>query len=429
VLQLGFGEAMSRPPEAFAQSPDPAPATTTYRSENRFVAPAPAELAKLFAPLEILELIGQGGMGAVYKARQPKLNRLVALKILPGEVAHDPAFAQRFVREAQALARLNHPGIVSVYDFGEVSGLYYFLMEYVDGVNVRHLLQAGQLEPRQALAMVPQICEALQYAHDEGIVHRDIKPENLLLDRKGRIKIADFGLAKLVGQDTGTSALTGSHQVMGTPHYISPEQMERPQQVDHRSDIYSLGVVFYEMLTGELPLGRFTPPSQKVAVDVRLDEVVLRTLEKEPARRYQHASEVKTEIENITHTPNAAAGPTANKTMDRSDLLTLAVAVVGFGMIALGMAITKSALPLWGLPLPVLVSWINPEKKLAFELGSSVALLAILGLSILGVWLTDSPAAMFAILSLLVWIPAAKGYEQEKKKAKEAAKGEKGKEA
>ena len=139
-------------------------------------------------------------------------------------------------------------------------------------------------------------------------MHRDIKPENILLDRKGRVKIADFGLVKLMSrgeQPVGRAActLTGSQQVMGTPHYMAPEQMERPQTVDHRADIYSLGVVFYEMLTGELPLGRFAPPSRKVSVDVRLDEVVLRSLEKEPERRYQQASEVKTDVERIAHAP------------------------------------------------------------------------------------------------------------------------------
>src|SRR5207245_2930045 len=131
-----------------------------------------------------------------------------------------------------------------VYDFGQVGGLYYFLMEYVDGVNVRQLLRAGQLQPQQALQIVPQICEALQYAHDEGIVHRDIKPENILLDKKGRIKIADFGLAKILGRTTAAEAkLTGPYQVMGTLHYMAPEQVENPLEVDHRADIYSLGVV------------------------------------------------------------------------------------------------------------------------------------------------------------------------------------------
>jgi len=141
-------------------------------------------------------------------------------------------------------------------------------------------------------------------------VHRDIKPENILLDKKGRVKIADFGLAKLLDRPATVYALTQAGQRMGTPHYMAPEQIEHPDQVDHRADIYSLGVVFYEMLTGELPIGRFAPPSQKVQVDVRLDDVVLRTLEKEPQRRYQHASEVKTDVETIagqSPLPTAAA--------------------------------------------------------------------------------------------------------------------------
>jgi predicted Ser/Thr protein kinase len=266
---------------------------------GHFVPPNPEELARYFPHLEILELLGQGGMGAVYKARQSGLDRLVALKILPFEAGQDPAFTERFGREARALARLNHPNIVSVYDFGQVGGLYYFIMEYVDGVNLRQLLLQGQLQPAQALQIVPQICEALQFAHEEGVVHRDIKPENILLDRKGRVKIADFGLAKLLGR-SNDSHLTGPYQVMGTMHYMAPEQVDNPLQVDHRADIYSLGVVFYEMLTGKLPLGRFAAPSQSVKVDVRLDDVVLKTLEREPERRYQHASDVKTQIETIS---------------------------------------------------------------------------------------------------------------------------------
>ncbi len=239
------------------------------------VAPPPEELARQFPQLEILELLGQGGMGIVYKARQPRLDRFVALKILPAEASRDPAFAERFAREARALAKLSHPSIVTVYDFGESDGRFYLLMEFVDGVNLRHLLRDRRLKPEEALQIVPQICEALQYAHDHGVIHRDIKPENILLDKKGHVKIADFGLAKLLGPKAADSALTGSQQIMGTPHYMAPEQMERPLAVDHRADIYSLGVVFYEMLTGGLPLGRFAPPSQKVQVDVRLNSSTL----------------------------------------------------------------------------------------------------------------------------------------------------------
>jgi tRNA A-37 threonylcarbamoyl transferase component Bud32 len=279
---------------------EPSPATGAY--EGRFTPPSPADLAVHFPQLEILELLGQGGMGAVYKARQRKLDRLVALKIMPPQASADPAFAQRFGREARALARLSHPNIVAVHDYGEAGGLYYFIMEYVNGLNLRQLMQASPMEPQEALHVIPQICDALQYAHEAEIVHRDIKPENILLDQKGRVKIADFGLAKLLGRVPAGYTLTGSHQVMGTPHYMAPEQMEKPQSVDHRADIYSLGVVFYEMLTGELPLGRFASPSAKAEVDGRLDQVVLRALEKEPGQRYQRVSEVKTDVEAIVRT-------------------------------------------------------------------------------------------------------------------------------
>jgi serine/threonine protein kinase len=276
-----------------------------------FVPPTIEEIARLFPQFEIIEFIGKGGMGAVYKARQPKLDRFVALKILPPTAAGDPGFAERFNREARALARLSHPNIVAVHDFGQAGGLHFLVMEFVDGGNLRQIEAAGRLTPDQALAIVPQICDALQFAHNEGIVHRDIKPENLLLDKKGRVKITDFGIAKILGLGTEHTRLTGARDVVGTPHYMAPEQVEKPQTVDHRADIYSLGVVFYEMLTGELPLGRFAPPSRKVQVDVRLDEVVLHALEKEPELRYQQASQVKTAVETISASPSAQSGGAA----------------------------------------------------------------------------------------------------------------------
>jgi serine/threonine protein kinase len=283
-----------------AKSDETSGVPTSATPPGRFVPPEPEELAKQFPQLEILELLGQGGMGAVYKARQKQLDRLVALKILPPEVGQTEAFAERFTREARSMARLNHPRIVTVYEFGHTEeGLYYFIMEFVDGTDLRRVIHAGQLGADEALAIVPQICEALQYAHEEGVVHRDIKPENIMLDKKGRVKITDFGLAKLLGRPPSTYTLTQAGHRMGTPHYMAPEQIEHPHEVDHRADIYSLGVVFYEMLTGQLPIGHFVPPSKKVQVDVRLDSVVLKTLAHEPERRYQHASEVKIDVEII----------------------------------------------------------------------------------------------------------------------------------
>src|ERR1039458_9704135 len=284
-----------------------------------FVAPTAPELAPMFPQLEILSLIGQGGMGAVYQARQKELDRIVALKILPPGIGQDAAFAERFTREAKALAKLNHPGIVTLYEFGRADGRLYFLMEYVDGVSLRQLLNAGRVSPREALAIVPQICDALQYAHDQSIVHRDIKPENILLDRRGRVKVADFGLGKLVAgtqqplipslsppdgeREAASPALTDAGKIMGTPQYMAPEQFERPGEVDHRADIYALGIVFYQMLTGEMPGKPLEPPSHKVQIDVRLDEVVLRALERNPELRFQHVSVLKTCLETIAGTP------------------------------------------------------------------------------------------------------------------------------
>ena len=263
-------------------------------------APDPKDLAKQLPQLEIGELIGQGGMGFVYRAKQRHLDRDVALKILHSELQQDPAFAKRFEREAQALAKLNHPNIVSVFDSGHTeAGDYYFVMEYVDGVNLRDVLHGGHLESEKALAVVPQVCEALQYAHEQGIVHRDIKPENILMDGRGQVKIADFGLAKLLDPSPQNENISRVGQRMGTAQYMAPEQVQDSTNVDHRADIYSLGVVFYEMLTGELPIGRFSPPSQTVKLDGRLDKVVLKTLESRPEQRYQQASDLKTEIEFV----------------------------------------------------------------------------------------------------------------------------------
>jgi serine/threonine protein kinase len=207
-------------------------------------APTPEELGPYFPQFEILELLGRGGMGAVYKAKQRQLDRIIALKILPPSASNDPQFAERFQREARALAKLNHPHIVTVHDFGQSEGLYYLVMEYVDGANLRVLIRSGELQSEQALAIVPRICDALQYAHDEGVVHRDIKPENVLIDKKGRVKIADFGLAKLLGRQGTDLAITEAGMNLGTPRYMAPEQVEHPEEVDHRADIYSLGVVF-----------------------------------------------------------------------------------------------------------------------------------------------------------------------------------------
>ncbi|MCC7377717.1 MAG: serine/threonine protein kinase [Verrucomicrobiales bacterium] len=396
-----------------------------------------ADVARQFPQFEILECLGRGGMAVVYKARQPRLDRLVALKVLAPHRAKDPQFAERFQREAQALARLNHPAIVAVYEFGEANGLYYLVMEYVDGATLRDVLRQGRVPPALALNLVPKICEALQFAHHEGVVHRDIKPENILLDRQGRVKIADFGIAKLFGAPSAALPLTEAKSVVGTPHYMAPEQVEHPQGVDHRADLYSLGVVFYELLTGELPLGRFPPPSSRSGIDPRLDAIVLRALEKEPTRRYQQASDIRTEVESLASpaSPPSATSedPIAYHSLNRppippdapsalrwlaAGLTTVGAAnLLGTVLILLGV-IGVALCDRWGVdldgPLPELADMLqSPDWSVARGLAGAVmaVLLAGSGLILLGALrlrrLASYRLALMACVLSLVLLPAS----------------------
>ena len=298
---------------------DAAQATQALGTAPGGALPSQAEVAAAFPQLEIIELIGAGGMGNVWCARQPTLDRFVALKLLPASITErDPAFAERFAREGQLLARLHHPNIVTVHDSGRAGQFFYLIMEFVDGVNLRQAMRAGRFTAEQALAIVPKICDALQYAHEEGVLHRDIKPENILLDAKGRVKLVDFGIAKLMAQTDGApaggaapaqaSSLTLGGTALGTPQYMAPEQMDRPADVDHRADIYSLGVVFYELLTGELPQGRFVPPSEKSEADPRVDGIVRQALEHERERRQGSVGELRTQVDTILNAPGVT-GP------------------------------------------------------------------------------------------------------------------------
>jgi serine/threonine protein kinase len=183
-------------------------------------------------------------MGFVYQARQPSLDRIVALKILSPALGQDPAFAERFAREARVLGKLNHPNIVTVFEHGvsqpstlNAQPFYYLIMEFVEGVNLRQAMRAGRFTPEQALAVVPGICDALQAAHVQGVWHRDIKPENILLDARGGVKIADFGIARIVGDPQRDFTLTRTGAALGSAAYMAPEQQERPHDVDHRADI------------------------------------------------------------------------------------------------------------------------------------------------------------------------------------------------
>jgi hypothetical protein len=307
-------------------------------------------------------------------------------------------------------------------------------MEYVDGANLRQTIETGGLTPPEALAIVPQICDALQFSHDEGVVHRDIKPENILIDKRGRVKIADFGLAKLLGMTEDGSAVekpyavTGTHQVMGTPRYMAPEQMQGSSSVDHRADIYSLGVVFYEMLTGELPIGRFEAPSKKVRIDVRLDEVVLRSLESAPDRRYQQANDVKTEVESIVgasdtrRPPFRAAEPA---TADFASSVRSRLKVPAIGLLVAGIVNLLATLVVLLIPVLVKASGGFPENLEGFVEGKGTfaeasflsIIIAILSLAsgislVLGAArmfdLQSYPIALFA--SVVAVLPCAVGF-------------------
>lgn len=320
--------------EVFETSGDP---QRTGRSRLRLSGSSPSvpwdpppveELAPHFDAYRLDALLGRGGMGVVYQGLQISLERRVAIKILRPDIADDETFARRFRREALSMAQLSHPNLVSIIDFGSITveveaapgevrdgTLYYLVMEFVEGRDLHQIIRSGHLDYGAALPMISQICDALEYAHDRGYVHRDIKPSNIYVSRAGDVKVGDFGLAKLAGtgdqtpEEAGPLTLTG--YVVGTPDYLAPERCMGDDAVDRRDDIYSLGVVFYEMLTGELPKGVFQLPSVKVGVNARLDEVVLKAMQSEREFRYQRASEFKKALDEIL-SENERAEPTAN---------------------------------------------------------------------------------------------------------------------
>jgi predicted Ser/Thr protein kinase len=384
-------------------------------------------LERLLPAYQFLELIGRGGMGSVHRARQRSLDREVAIKLLPADLAAQPGFVARFEREARALARLNHPHIVTVHDSGVVDGHCFLVMEYVAGVSLRQLMRQRTLEPAEALALVPQICDALQYAHEQGIVHRDIKPENILLDTHGRVKIADFGLALLTEPGAAGDTLTATHQVMGTPRYMAPEQMQGAHGVDHRADIYSLGIVFYEMLTGELPMGSPQPPSQRVSVDVSLDQVVLKAMAQSPERRYQHADDVKTAVQGLNATEASAAAAKAERWAAEDDEEGLVWAILAQVLPALGfMGVLWSETwwPLLVLFIPgAAVGSFFPHKR-ALDNNEVLLILLVLLMSLAAIGVSmSSLESGTPLIGLGVFICGmAAGAEEEKKKlAKKAS--------
>lgn len=291
------------------------------------------EVADMLPQFRFERMLGRGGMGAVYLADHLSLERKVAIKLLPAIMAEDAQFVEWFRREARVLARLNNPGIVTIHDFGQTrEGNHYVVMEYVDGANLHQLIHDAGLEPRQALDLVVQICEALEYAHSQGVIHRDIKPANVLVSRSGQAKLADFGLAKFTQNPGGAGpALTRTDQVLGTPDYMAPEQ-RAGQAADERTDIYSLGVLFYEMLTGERPLVILDKLSSRVNLDGRLDKVVEKALQQRPECRYQQVSTMKGDLDKIRNSPAGRLQPWIRILGWTVSLLSLAIVAIIFGL-------------------------------------------------------------------------------------------------
>ncbi|MBE2283895.1 MAG: protein kinase [Prosthecobacter sp.] len=289
--------------------------------------PSTEELQKMLPQYEISGFIARGGMGAVYKGVQRALDRTVAIKILPPEIVDDGEanYAQRFKQEARAMAKFKHPGIVTVYEAGEAElqgqdsqgaarqesqggKLLYFVMEFIEGTDVAQLVAThGQLPPQEAIRITTAVCDALAYAHARGVVHRDIKPSNIMIDADGQVKVADFGLAKVTAHDS--SGITRSSVTMGTPDFVAPEAMLAGTLVDQRADIYAVGVMLYQMLTGHIPRGRFSPISAVVPQsDPKLDAIVDKAMQTDREKRYSSAVEMKTEVEAVAAPAKAWSG-------------------------------------------------------------------------------------------------------------------------
>ncbi|MFO1486177.1 MAG: protein kinase [Verrucomicrobiaceae bacterium] len=281
------------------------PPQRTTSGGFRWEPPTAEELQNLMPGYTIEKILGRGGMGAVYRGIQTNLDRPVAIKILPpGVEKEDPSFAERFKNEAKLMAKLNHPGVVAVHDFGTtLGGQLYFAMEYVDGTDVAQMISAqGRLPPEHALAITAHVCDALQAAHELGIVHRDIKPANILINMKGQVKVADFGLAKV--EEPGTHGLTKTGYAMGTPDFVSPEALMLGTQIDGRADLYAVGVMLYQMLTGNIPRGAFKPASVLVpGLDPRFDPIIFKAMQHDREERHQSAAELRRELDVILTVP------------------------------------------------------------------------------------------------------------------------------
>lgn len=273
-------------------------------THETFQAPELSYLAELLPAFEFQAFIAQGGMGAVYKARQKSLDRDVAIKVLPRELGEDEDFKESFRVEAKAMARLNHPNLIGVYDYGDVDGMPYIVMEYVDGKSLYHSAWNKQVEPNQAVAIVSGICAGLGHAHENGVIHRDIKPANILLTPKAEPKIGDFGLAQPAEHE-------GSGVVMGTPGYTAPEVIQDHSKSDQRADLFAVGVILHELLTGQRPDGDDSNPRRRSG-DAKLDAIWKKATQPNPAHRYASAEEMAKDLKDWA---DASAKRAANPLM------------------------------------------------------------------------------------------------------------------
>ncbi len=269
-------------------------------SSSDFIPPELEEIAELLPNFEILSLIAKGGMGAVYLARQKSLDREVAIKILPRHFGEDEDFRASFETEAKSMAKLNHPNLIGIYDFGQVDGMLYIVMEMVHGKSLYYAAYGKKIDPQEAGRIICEVCHGLHNAHQQGIIHRDIKPANILLNAELSPKIGDFGIARPVGDHEADTAF-------GTPGYTAPEVIHNPRAVDESTDLYSVGAMLYELLTSKLPEKLYMPAANLIGCDPRFDEIIRKAMNPDPALRYRTAKAMAEAIEAIINQKESAA--------------------------------------------------------------------------------------------------------------------------
>ena len=286
--------------------------------QTQFDPPDLSELSKLFDGYEVISLIATGGMGAVYKASQVSLDRDVAIKLLPVEFGKDPSFRNQFEAEARSMAKLNHDNLIGIYDFGEADGMPYIVMELVAGKSLYHSSYGKAIDETTAVELVIGICRGLAHAHEANIIHRDIKPANILLDPNAKPKIGDFGLAA-----ASDSEHSEDGPIFGTPGYVAPEILSNPKAIGVQSDIYAVGVILYELLTGRLPEEPASPPSSIAKCDRRLDPIFKKATRRNPALRFQSADEMADDLEKVLPNIGASGQKAVRTAVDRKAPATM----------------------------------------------------------------------------------------------------------